>query len=199
MTDPYPPCLTVKLDRPRLKRYLRLMWLGLILYLVCFFGFSASLSSAARTMKNERQILQKVVRYNREFGRQTELAVYKSGLRTFMIGAAISVGTACGLYLLLSHRTAAKIASKMEITIEGPYLRIQNHFGFNHDQKIHLRSVVAYEVQQTFFQRLCRIHTLRILFSGGQRAHFRELYGIKDCLRTRDLLAEIDMLRARQK
>ncbi|MDR3405196.1 MAG: hypothetical protein P4L99_22060 [Chthoniobacter sp.] len=185
MSDPYPTNLTIEIDRPRLRRYLRTKWL--LTWLMLFFFIGGFLSFDMTGIAVQRQHL--------EPGVETFLII-KGG----SIGTGACLGVAVLLYFLFSHWLAARVAANLEVAVEGPFLRIRQGAIIRIDRKLHFRSVVEYATVQTFLLRKFEMHALLFTTTAYARAANglaagNTIFGIKDCEKVRDTLAEIDALR----
>jgi len=113
-------------------------------------------------------------------------------------GVAVMALVAVCCYVSFSHRLAARHADGIEVSVEGPFLKIrENHF-LQSDRKVHFRSIVDYSAIQDSLMRYFDVHALRMTtIAGGQHSNINAV-GVKDCLKMRDMLADIDRLRENQ-
>lgn len=181
MNDPYPTNLTIEIERDRLRKYYRVQWFLLWVLVLAFFGFMFGLDSFTAEVRRGE-----ISRADWFF--PAALAVGK--------GLGISFLVSCLLYLLFSHRLAARLANSVEVTVEGPFLRVRKQDAFYSDRKTHFRSLVDCTAMQGFLMRRFGLFSLHISTTGGGGG-LRGLVipGVKDCLKVRDMLADIDRLR----
>ena len=66
------------------------------------------------------------------------------------------------------------------------------------DRKLHFRSIVDYATTQDSLMRRFGIHALQMATTAGGQNTNLIIPGVKDCLRVRDLLADIDRQRENQ-
>jgi membrane protein YdbS with pleckstrin-like domain len=57
------------------------------------------------------------------------------------------------------------------------------------------RAIVDYAVIQDPFMRYCQIHALQMTTTGGGPTSTITITGVKECLKARDTLSEIDRMR----
>lgn len=119
----------------------------------------------------------------------THIATHTGG------GMAIGAGIGLAIYFCYSHWQSALLAQSYAMSVEGPFLRIQSGHFFRSDRKIHFRSIHDYTVIDRWFARRFGIQVLRMSISGGGQYPFVSVAGVKDCLKVRDLLAEVDARR----
>ena len=181
MSDSYPVNLTIEIDRPLLRRYLRVKWFLLLAAFPLLFGFIGFLSYMER------------IPYEVMLKGETILFV----LRVL----AISFGSSClatvVLYFLFGHRLAARYAESLAVTVEGPFLRIREHGALLIDRKIHFRSIHDYSTVQGRLLRRFGMYALYFTTTGVRAPGYgvNMIVGIKDCEKVRDMLADIDRLR----
>ncbi len=181
MNDPYPTTLTIEIDRPRLRRYLRVKWLLAWASPLCAIGGIAwaplSLAFAQKAAQPQ------------------SLPLYDAILTLAAGGATGAAGAfllAFTLYLIRSHRLAARFAETLQLTVEGDFLRYRENADVLLDRKLHFRSIVDYAIAQDSLMRRMGIHALQMTIAAGPGL---AIAGVKDCERIRDMLAEIDRLR----
>lgn len=179
----YPDVLHIEIDRDSLRNYLRAKWLLSWVCCLGFFGGMFGLAGAGAAI---------------ERGSHS----WQAGVMLFAKSLGIGLGSttllALILYFILSHRLAARLAASLEISVEGAFLRIRQHTGVMSDRKLHFRSIVDYATTQGSLMRRFGIHALQMsTTAGGQNTHLI-IPGVKDCLRIRDLLADIDSQRENQ-
>jgi hypothetical protein len=101
-------------------------------------------------------------------------------------------------YLVSNHRLAWRLAASLEVSVEGPFLRVRQHLFVLSDRKLHFRSIVDYAVTQDLLMPYFGIHALQMNTTAGGENTNLVIPGVKDCLRIRDLLADIDSRRENQ-
>ena len=181
MTDPHPANFEIEIDRERLRKYLRAKWLLLWLALLGFFGALFGLAAASGRINQA----------NMMSSNQIAVLLVKGPA----VGLAVGAGAAGLCYLLFSHRLAGRIASSLGVSVEGPFIRIRQSAESRTDRKLHFRSIVDYSCVQGRLRCLLGIESLHLTTSAGGQHSFLVIHAVKDCLRVRDLLAEIDSLR----
>lgn len=180
MSDPYAEQLAVAIDRDRLKNYLRFKWLLAWLVPLCFFGGLLGLASISKSIDEGIVTGQNAM-----------------VLISIRIGTGVGIGlllAAC-CYLMVSHRAASRLAATLNVSVEGSFLRIQQHASVFYDRKLHFRSIVDYTTTQDRLMRWFGIHSLQMSTTAGGHHAVLFIHGVKDCLRIRDLLADIDRIR----
>ncbi len=184
MSDQYPSTLSIEIDRDRLRTYLRVKW-----YLCCavplslfggMFGLAAVFDKSVHRVATSG-------------GATVLLAVKALGIG---IGLALLIALFC--YFIVSHRIASRFAATLEVTVEGTFLRIRQHTIVMSDRKLHFRSIVDYATTQDLLMRYFGIHALQMATTAGGQNATLIIPGVKDCLKVRDLLAEIDRQRENQ-
>ncbi len=113
-------------------------------------------------------------------------------------GIGISLLVALFCYLVFSHRFASRLAASLEVSVEGPFLHVRQHTAVLSDRKLHFRSIVDYATTQDFLMRHFGIQSLEMTTTAGGQNTNLVILGVKDCLRIRDVLADIDRLRENQ-
>jgi hypothetical protein len=183
MSDQYPSHFAIEIDRVRLRRYLRAKWY--LSWSLLFLLFSGLPMLGFLVEEFERGI-----RSNREM----VVAVAKA------VGIALAGSQLLALFLyrIFSHGVAARWAESIELTVEGPFLRLRQHFLSLTDRKLHFRSIVDYTTAQDFFMRWFGIETLQMTTIAGGNSSAVNVRGVKDCLKVRDMLSEIDRQRENQ-
>jgi hypothetical protein len=180
MPDTYPPNLEIEIDRPRLTTYLRVQWLlGWIC--ICFmFGFMFAIMAASIAAEHvESPWVLKAI----------------AGAAAFFICLAACLLLAGLLYFLFSHCLAARFAQELRVTVEGPFLRIHQYLIATTDHKLHFRAIVDYAAIQDPLMRLFGLHALQMTTTGSGPSGMIKVPGVKECLKIRDMLSEIDRLR----
>ena len=185
MSDSYPDQIVIEIDRPRLQTYLRIKWF--LSWMAGVGGLAGIIAIAPLGAAIERGI--------HSHSWRTGVAMAAS---TVAIGFGVASLLALLLYLLLSHRRAARFAASLEVSVEGAFLRIRQHDTTLSDRKIHFRAIVDYATTQGPLRRRFGLHTLEMTTTASGLQSIIRLPGVKDCLRVRDLLAEIDHQRENQ-
>ncbi len=179
--DKYPSAFTIAIDRERLRGYLRtgslIAWTGVLAIFGALFGF-ATITKAIDSG---------------ELHSMRELIILIATHTLIGMGAGITVGLVC--YLCLSHWQSALAARYIAVSVDGPFLCIQRGAFIRSDRKIHFRCIHDYTVIDHWLARRFGIQTLQMTVSGGGQHPFILIPGIKDALKTRDMLAEIDSQR----
>jgi len=176
--DHLPDTFPIEIDRPRLQAYMRgtslMAWVALFGIFGAFFGF-ASIGKAidAGQFRNLQALL-------------THIAVHTS------TGLAIGTGLGLVVYFGFSHWHSARFARSLSLAVEGPFLRIKT---VNADRKIHFRSIHDYAVIDGWMQRRFGVQVLSMSVSGVGQYGFISIAGVRDCLKVRDLIAEVDVRR----
>jgi hypothetical protein len=183
MSDHYPETLNIEIDRHRLRNYLRTKWLlSWVLSLGLFGGMAGFASIGAAVERGSHS--------------------WQAGVGFVAKSVALSFGSttllALLLYFILSHRLAARFAASLHISVEGAFLRVRQHTSVLSDRKLHFRSIVDYAITQDFLMRRFGIHALQMATTAGGQNTNLIIPGVKDCLRVRDLLADIDSQRENQ-
>lgn len=177
----YPQNLEIEIDRVNLLKYVRFqrffLWLG-------FFGFFSFLFGLPVTLNQFE---------GKEAGGTG--AIVSAFAKGFGITIVSGMVMAVMGYLIFSHRQARRYVESLQISVEGAFLRIREYGVGMTDRKIHFRSLVDYSCTQTRSMERFGIASLQMATTaGGQRTGIA-IAGIKDCLKVRDMLAEIDSLR----
>lgn len=183
MSDPYPTNLNIEIDRQQLKSYLRVKWLLSWTLPLCFFGGLFGFAALGKDL-------------DRGFPSWVEGATFVAKGVGFGIGISLTLGFLC--YLVFSHRLAARFAASIEVSVEGSFLRVRQHTHVLSDRKLHFRSIVDYATTQDFLMRYFGIHALQMTTTAGGQDTNLIIPGVKDCLKVRDVLADIDRLRETQ-
>ena len=89
----------------------------------------------------------------------------------------------------------AIIGVKLIKQVEGAFLHIVQENYARVDRKLHFRSIVDYAAVDDILMRRFGLMALRMNTTGGGLDSTINLIGIKDCLKVRDMLAEIDSIR----
>jgi len=179
MSDQYPQTLNIEIDRDRLRNYLRTRWLLNWVIGLGLFGGMVGLAGIGSAL--ERGIHS-----------------WRAGVAFFAFSFGSTTLIALLLYFILSHRRAARFAASLQISVEGAFLRIRQHTSVMSDRKLHFRSIVDYATTQDFLMRRFGIHALEMATTAGGQKTNLIIPGVKDCLRVRDLLADIDSQRENQ-
>ena len=179
MTDPHPAHIEIEFDRPAMVQYLRVRWLISWLYLTPL-GALMGFSTVAQALDDG----------------------LPSGVNPLLLilertGAGAGIAALAGLviYLLFGHFRAPRHAANLRVSVEGAFLRIQQDLWVRTDRKLHFRSIVDYATVQGGLMRRFGLHALRMTTTASGQYSVLTLYGIKDCLKVRDMLADIDRIR----
>ena len=179
MTDNYPENFEIEVERDMARKYLRIRWffswvLGL-LPVSCFIGIMVT--AGMRVYYQGYDV---------------------NGLLVFdviRISLSISASGILLLYFTRSHWLAARMAASLQVQVEGSFLRIIQEKYERVDRKLHFRSIVDYAAVDDILMRHFGLMALQMTTTGGGLESTITLIGIKDCLRVRDMLAEIDSMR----
>jgi membrane protein YdbS with pleckstrin-like domain len=180
MSDPFPATVEVVIDRIRLQQYLRWKWFLAWTVLPGVMGMFIGLSSSTTTIGQHPSSLSEVL----------SSAVLRA---VFGFVAALLLAVVC--YLTCSHRLARRYAEELQVSVEGSFLRIRQHAIVVSDRKLHFRSIVDYSVAQDPIMRWFGIEALQMTTTGSGPAATISIPGVKDCMKVRDMLSEIDRLR----
>ena len=178
MNDTHPENISLEIDRPKLRRYLRLHWLRNWSFALGALGALFGFMPVAHALDEDRHTGEEIL----------SIAVRNIGI-SLLAGLLL----AALLYLIFSHRQAARYARTLAIDVEGPFLRIRYQLSACVDRKLHFRNLMDYAVVETPFMRKMGVMELRM--TGVTMPGHPPIVGVKDCAAARDLLAEIDRLR----
>ena len=97
----------------------------------------------------------------------------------------------------LSVRLVRPYVEGLLLAVDGPFLRLRKIVGgIERDHKYHFRLLQVYATKQDALMKKLGIVTLVITTSVGlQATRTIEVLAVKDCLKVRDMLAEIDSQR----
>lgn len=171
--------VAIEIDRARLRNYLRtskiLVWtLSLSIY-AALMGSCLSISHVQRGRFSWFESIWIIAR--------------GTGM---MVGAAVLIGLVT--YLIFNHRQSRQSAESLEVSVEGAFLRIRQEGWIRSDRKIPFRSMMDFACRQDLLMRFTGIHSLRITITtvGAGSRNFVTILGVKDCIKVRDMLSEID-------
>ncbi len=182
MSDQYPDKLDIEIDRERLKNYLRAKWLLAWTLPLTALGVISGLPSAKDLERSHASFAEG----------------FPHILRAMVEGAGVMFVIALLLYFAISHHVASRFARTLEVRVDGPFLHIRQQSYLLSDRKLHFRSIVDYSTIQGFLLRCFNLHALQMTTPAGGVNSIINIPGIKDCLKVRDLLSEIDRLRENQ-
>ena len=111
MSDQYPNDLTVEIDRERLRKYFRVSAFLIIMAACLAIGFANSLGRIGDGVK--------------EADLKTINDLIFFCIRGFAVGIGVSVLVALLIYFVFFHRSAARRAASLIVTVEGPFLRVR--------------------------------------------------------------------------
>ena len=183
MPDSYPKIINFEFNRAQLGRYMNRTGLYTISFPFLLFGLLfgfAHVIGAATDLHFESE----------------------DGLYLFLIGRmgvcfTVVIMVIFCFYALVIRRHSRRYAASLDVSVEGSFLRIREYSKGMVDRKIHFRSIVDYSNIQSRMMTRYGIEALKMnTTSGGQNSGITIL-GIKDCLKMRDILSEIDQLRER--
>lgn len=179
MKDPYPEVLNLEIDRDGVRRYLRVKWMIAWTLPLAFFGGMFGLAGIDAVSNGA--------------GESRNLFLIFLQLIAMGAGGGALLGLVC--YLLFSHRLAARLASTLTVSVEGAFLRVRQRAFVLSDRKLHFRAIVDFAMTQDDLMRSIGIEALEMTTTGGGKECKVVIPGVKECLKTRDLLADIDRLR----
>jgi len=180
MGDPYPSHFEIDIDRDRVRKYLRAKWFFSWIVALGLFGAVFALAPAGKSIEGDLKPWAEV------------LAVFAGSMA---IGLVLGCLIGAVLYLLFSHWLAATYANSLVVAVEGPFLRICENWGIRTDRRLHFRAIVDYAIQQGPLRRRFGIESLIMTTTGHGSTATISIPGIKDGLKTRDMLSEVDRLR----
>jgi hypothetical protein len=180
MKDSFPLQFAIKIDRPRLRNYLRAKWLLSWTAALCLVGGGVGMASVSKELERREAT-----------SREIASTLASAGA----VGALCGVGAGMGLYFLLSHWLASRIAESLEVSVEGAFLRIRQRTIVTTDRKLHFCSIVDYVTVQGGLMHLFGIEMLQMTVIGGGPGGMVAIPGVKECLKMRDVLSEVDRLR----
>lgn len=184
MSDQYPKDLTVEIDRERLRKYYQISTFLAIMAASIAIGCTSTFGRIGDGLK--------------EAGLKSINDLIFYTIRGLAAGFGVSVLVALLIYFVFFHRSAGRRAASLVVTVEGPFLRVQQHAVISTDRKLHFRAIVDYSAIQGWLMRRCGIHALRMNTMAGGQSSILTIYGVKDCLRMRDILSDLDRLRENQ-
>jgi hypothetical protein len=177
MNDTHPKFFEIPLNRPALRGFLRAQ--GFLLFSV-FPGCMGFLIGASRAEDQSR--IEKV--------ESLPAILYGS-----LVGFSYLFLAGTALYFLFRHFWASRLAATLDVSVDGPYLCIKSNAFFLSDRKIHFRSIVDYTVVQGGLMRVFGLLALRLSTTIGGPNSSITIYGVRDAVRIRDILIEVDRLR----
>ncbi len=182
MSDSYPENLSFEIDRVALRKYLRAQWLLLWLYPLAFLGVLFGFVLFSNQLEKGRLASGEIL-----------------AAAVFSIGGGLAVGASLGLagHFIFTYRSSRRFADTVELSVEGPFLRLRHQSKRRMDRKLHFRSIVDFVCAEDSLMRRYGIQSLQLTTtSGGPHGHGGlVINGLKDCLKVRDILAEIDRQR----
>lgn len=184
MSDQYPKELTLEIDRKGLRKYYRIGAFLVVMAASIVIGCANAMGRIGDGLK--------------EAGLKSINDLIFYTICGLAAGIGVSVVVALLIYFVFFHRSAARRAASLIVTVEGPFLRVQQHEVFSTDRKLHFRAIVDYSTIQGWLMRKCGIHALRMHTTAGGPSSMLTIYGVKDCLKMRDILSDMDRLRENQ-
>ena len=184
MAERYPHTIPIEIDRAGYCRYLRIgsviSWTFVCLLIGIAIGMLVSLN-----------------------GEPASQAMSDADIRSLLL-SGLGVGGVAGLlmgglgYVVWGRRLAKRKANALNVSIEGPFLRIADGVWMRCDRRLHFKTIDDYTCCQGPLMRWCGISIISL--QRSMLANGRPLQGIcipaaKDPIRTRDLLSEIDSIR----
>jgi membrane protein YdbS with pleckstrin-like domain len=180
MTDQYPVNFSVDFDRQQLTTYYRVHIYSYWAVALSFVGFITGANCANYAIQ----------RGHHTFGGSMLYFL-------FYIGSGVIVGMLLAIpaYYVLGHRLAVKHANRLEVTVEGPFLRVRQNYPWISDRKIHFRNIVDYTTVQGPFLRRFNLFALHMATTSTGLGSTITVLGVKDCYKVQDMLSEVDQLR----
>ncbi|MDB5328557.1 MAG: hypothetical protein JWM57_4126 [Phycisphaerales bacterium] len=183
MSYSYPTNFEIEIDREPLTRYLRAQHQMIWFYLMLVGGLFAGSMSAANYYESHVSLPWTTI-------------LWPVGWRFLCIVLALQLLGAIGY--MLSVRTVSTYVESLLVSVEGPFLRIRKSVGgVEHDRKIHFRLLHIYSTKQDARMKKLGISTPVMTTSVSLQPtrtidRTIEVPGVKDCLKVRDMLSEID-------
>lgn len=179
MSDSYPANFEIEIDREPLTRYLRAQHRMVWFYLMLVVGLFAGSISATKYYETHAALPWTTI-------------LWTVGWRFLCIVLALQLLGMIGY--VLSIRTVTTYVEGLLLAVEGSFLRIRKSLGgVEQDRKIHFRLLLIYSTKQDARMKRLGISTLVMTASVGLEAtRSIEVPGVKDCLKVRDMLSEID-------
>jgi hypothetical protein len=180
MHDPYPQYFEIEIDRDGLRNLLRLQsFVGCLILLGIIGAFFGLLFSAKEVQVHPRP-------WEEAFA-LTE--------RNIAISLTASVLVTLFLERLVFKRFADRYAQTFRVSVEGPFLRIQETSIMRTDRRLHFRAIVDYTLQQTWMASWFSVESIVMTTTGSGPKSTVCIVGVLNGLKTRDLLSEVDRLR----
>ena len=184
MAEHFPHTIPIEIDRAGYYRYLRIASVIRWTFVCTLIGASVG---AVVFMNGEPA------------GEVMSHADIRSLLLGGFGGGAVGGLLVGGLGYVVCGRTLAKrTAIALEVTIEGPFLRIAEGVWTRCDRRLHFKTIDDYTCCQGPLMRWCGISLIslrRDLIANGRALPGICIPAAKDPIRTRDLLSEIDRIR----
>ena len=172
-------------DHDLLRHYLRLkgalLWIGVLLCLGAFFGFT----SVGRLVENPNI---------------PAAAKLANALRNTATGAGCGAALGGLCYLVLTHFRADRESRAASLHVEGPFVRVTLGGFARVDRKLHFRSIIDYSLVEGPLRRRLGLKTLVMSVPAGPPvlgapAGSVLLTGLRDPDHVRDELAALDAAR----
>lgn len=179
MRDPYPANFEIEIDRVRLTSYLRSQHRKVWFLVMLVFGVLVGSLSGAKYYENHATLPLTTV-------------LWAVGWRFAAILIACQLLGVIGY--LLSARTISAYVNDLMLSVEGPFIRVRKNVGgVQQDRRVHFRLILIYSTKQDAQMKKLGISTLVMTTAAGAEAVGAiTVPGVKDCLKVRDLLSEID-------
>lgn len=180
-TSQLPESFEIEIDRGSLEKYYRRQWGQLTYALPCAFGSLIGMMFGIGT-PDDRQ-----------------LASTSEVVTSIIIGVGSGIVIGClfasVMYFTFVRKNARKEAMSLQLFVEGPFLRIKQGTSSFQDRKLHFKSIIGYAFFQDSMMQACDLEGIRLTTQGGGRNSSVDIHGVKDAIRVRDMLCEIDRLR----
>ena len=180
MKTNHPENFEVEIDRDELRKYFGHLYRQNFWALGMVFGLLAALGSLAVLFERLA----------------SSMMFLSAGLIVFLLLAAASISSVFLVwlvtrtaFLLHGKKVTEKRAGAYRVEVEGPFLRVIDG---KSDRKIHFRQIGDYEAVLGN-KRKPDVGTIRMSGpSGANSVSFLLIWAVKDVLKMRDLLAEVD-------
>lgn len=181
MPEQYLENFEIEIDRDALYKYLCVKYLGSWIAFLFVPAFLIGMLIIAEATENS------------EYKGIMDVIVIT--LTGFGIGLFVSGIVFIPSYFIFIHFMAGKVAKSLTVTVECAFLHIVQENYARVDRKLHFRAITDYSTVETRLMRYFGLKALRMTTNGVGLDSTVQLDGIKDCLKVRDMLAEIDSMR----
>ena len=182
MTDQYPENFEIEIDRDALYKYLFVKYLGNWIFGPLFVACFITLFSAGTYADNHDPV-------------EIQSLVFVA-LTSFGIGLLAVAIVVVPAFLVFVHFMVGNAAKHLHVAVEGAFLHIVQENFIRVDRKLHFRAITDYSTVEGCLMRYFGLMALKMTTIGGSRLDSTiQIVGIKDCMKVRDMLAEIDSMR----